>query len=168
MSAALLVVLAFLGSIWLQVSATGVLGGVSPLWQLLAMVLFVVRWRGLEVHFIAVALGLGADLFSSLPFGVNGLAYFLASFPLRYLSIKVLQGGVMVIPFITATVALGVKLVLVLLAVNLEGISIPGWHWWTRLLLFELLPTALLAAPLYQALLAMEFWWGIRLSERKQ
>lgn len=167
MRAGLLVLLAFLASLWLQVVTVGTLGSIAPQWQLLAMVLFVIRWRGLEVHFIAVALGLGADLYSNLPFGANGLVFFLASFPLRYLAIKVLQGGVLLIPLIAMLFALGVKIALYLLALNIEGLAIPGLHWWTKLALFELLPTALLAAPLFQVLIAVESWWGIRLSERR-
>ncbi len=125
------------------------------------------RWRGFETHILAAFFGLTADCFSSIPFGIYGLSFFLISFLIRWYAVKIFQGSNLVAVIITAVVAL-LNNLLVYFLLNLffaEGDI--TFRWLLRLISHEVLPTAILIVPSFHLLLGMETRFRVRLAERK-
>jgi rod shape-determining protein MreD len=133
----------------------------------LTSVLFCLRWRGSETYFFAVCCGLTADAFSTLPFGVFGLTFFVLSFFTRWYGIRIFQASTPSLIGLAAilTVMENLLTYLVLELVFDQGHITLGW-WWDVLTL-EVIPTSILAPPGFGLLQSLEKRYRIRLAERK-
>lgn len=133
----------------------------------LASCIFCLRWRGFETHFIAAFLGLTADCFSTIPFGISGFSFFLISFLLRWYGIRIYQGSAAVAVIISGVATLANHL-LVYLILNLffSGGEMT-FRWLGNLLSYEVLPTVILSAPCLLVFISLESRYKIRLAERK-
>lgn len=134
---------------------------------LLVSTMFCLHWRGSETYFLALLLGLTADCFSSIPFGIYGLSFYILSFLSRWYGIKMFQGTSPVFAmYIGITTFLMNCLVYLFLSVfftNNEFI----FKWIFNLVINQVIPTMVLAIPSFIILRKIESVYKIRLAERK-
>ncbi|MDX2471431.1 MAG: rod shape-determining protein MreD [SAR324 cluster bacterium] len=167
MRATWIVIGSLLFALWAKTSFFYYIPLLSPNLYLLFVVLFIIRWKGPEVYYIAAIFGIMADVYSTMSFGVYGFSFFLMSFPLRWYAIKMFQGSVFSLPILVGFLGLVLKLIIFVVGIGASqevGLKV-GWI--REMLLFEILPTALLAPYAYTALVILEKMGNIRLHERK-
>ena len=126
-----------------------------------------IRWKGFETHILAAFFGLTADCFSSIPFGIYGLSFFLISFFIRWYAVKIFQGSNLMASIITAVVSLLNNLLVYFLLNLFFAESDITFRWLLRLISREVIPTAILTIPSFHLLLMMEIRYRVRLAERK-
>ncbi|MBU2511708.1 hypothetical protein KJ966_10230 [bacterium] len=127
--------------------------------------IFCLHWRGVESHYIALVFGLTADCFSSLPFGIYGLTYFVISFAVRWYAIKIFQPSWITLPLMTGFFIL-VENGLVLLILD-TFFSVGEFSSWIKNILFhEAIPTMIFAIPAFRVLIFLEKRYRIHLAER--
>ena len=139
----------------------------NPNFFFLFTVLFVLRWKGPETIYIAMIFGLTADCFSSLPFGIYGLTYFLFAFLIRWYAVKMFEDDLITLPIIVGIMAF-INLLFIYFLIELFFDA--GWMsftWIRSILFYQVLPTAVLTIPGYKLFTALETRLVIRLSERK-
>ena len=154
-------------SLWAETYFLGLLTWFDPNLFLLSALLFILHWRGTEGHFIAVGFGLLADIYSSIPFGSFGLAFFLISFPARWYAVKIFQDALITLPVVVGVFSLACNGLVYLILYLLFGENRFTWFWMNDLVGRDAIPLAALSAPLYLALLRIEKRLDIRLSMRK-
>lgn len=150
-----------------ETSLFAVLPWFKPNLLFLFSCIFCLRWRGFETHLIAVVLGLTADSFSTIPFGIYGLSFLLISFFTRWYGIRIYQGAYAVVIAITGILTL-VNQLLVSFILNLfysSGEMTFSMLW--RILSFEVLPTIVLTIPCLRFFIYLESRFKLRLAERK-
>ena len=167
MRPALLAFLFWLTAIWFEPIISSIFYWFRPNLLFLFPILFCLHWRGHETIFISVIFGLTADSFSSLPFGTIGLTYVFFSIFLRWYAVKIYQESMMILPIVTAifTLAMNVLILLILLLLFSEKHLSVGWL--MDLIVYEVLPTAILAVPFFKLFTLIESKLQIRLVERK-
>lgn len=161
-----LLIFAFL-SLWAETYLLGLLTWFGPNLFLLSALAFVLHWRGPEVHYIAAGFGLLADVYSSVPFGLYGIAFLLISFPARWYAIKIFQEALITLPVVIGVLSLacnGLVYILLYLVVGEDRFNL---FWLNDLVVFDALPLAALSIPLYLLLLQLEDLLDIRLAQRK-
>lgn len=167
MSAVFVCVLFWFLSIIGETILTSALDWFSPNLFFLFPTILGLRWRGYETIYISTFFGVTADCFSTLPFGVFGLAFMLISLFTRWYSNKVFQSTTFTLPFITGFLSLVLNiLVLVLLYMLAEARSV-SFSWVRNLIIYQVFTTALLSIPCYWLLIWLEQKYKIRLAERK-
>ena len=154
-------------SLWAETYLLGFLTWFDPNLFLLSALLFILHWRGHEGHFIAAGFGLLADVYSSIPFGSYGLAFFLLSFPARWYAVKIFQDALITLPVVAGFFSLACNGLVYLILYLLFGENRFSWYWMNDLIGRDALPLAALSAPLYLLLLRLESQLDIRLSMRK-
>ncbi|OGG96702.1 MAG: hypothetical protein A2527_03870 [Candidatus Lambdaproteobacteria bacterium RIFOXYD2_FULL_50_16] len=154
-------------SLWAEAFLLGHLSWFSPNLFCLCALIFILHWRGPEVHFLAAFFGILADSFSSIPFGTYGLVFFLLSFPARWYAVKIFQEVVVTLPVLAGTFAMACHGLVYLLLFLLFGEDRASLVWVRNLIWADILPTAALIWPYYLALLFMEERLNINLSQRK-
>ena len=167
MAAGFLVAVLFFFAQWGETAIYNLIPAVNPSLHFLGALLLILRWRGPETYFLAALFGLGNDIFSSLPFGVSGLLFFVASFPLRWYSIKIFQGSVMVLPFLVGFTLFVMQILTLGLVYLIEDLGQTSWVWLRDLFFFNILPSMVIAPFLYRGMEWTEHFYRIRLSERK-
>ena len=132
----------------------------------LVAIIFCIHWRGPESYYVALIFGLTADCFSTLPFGIYGLTYFLLSFIMRWYAIKIYQEALITLPFVAGIFTLVMN---GLVLITLKTIFSVGefTSWFTNIMFNEVIPTAVVAIPVLKGLIFLEKRYRIRLSERK-
>lgn len=128
--------------------------------------LLILRWKGPETWFIAAFFGLTRDVFSSAPFALFGMSAFLSSFMSRWAAIKIFQESPLAIAahFGFFGLSAGVISSIFLWLIRQENLFI---HVFKHNLWFEILPTAIVAVPLYYLFKWMDIYFRISLAERK-
>ncbi len=129
-------------------------------------VIFSIHWRGSEGYFIATLMGLTADCFSTLPFGIYGLSYFILSFPMRWYAVKIYQEALITLPFVVGIFTLVMNaLVLGFLKTFFSQGEFNSWL--GNVLFNEVIPSGIMAIPALVMLRNLEKRYRIHLSERK-
>jgi rod shape-determining protein MreD len=131
----------------------------------LVSLVFCLHWRGEETYFISLLFGLTADCFSTLPFGIYGLTFFILSFLIRWYAIKIYQEALITLPLVTGILILLLNaLVLIILDTFFSvGDIASSFH---KIVFNEALPTAILSIPVLKGLKFLEKRYKIHLSER--
>ncbi|MDH5560565.1 MAG: hypothetical protein OEY59_06875, partial [Deltaproteobacteria bacterium] len=111
--------------------------------------------------------GLTADGFSSLPYGVYGLSYFICSFFIRWYGIKIFNGYLLIVPILAGFFTLVLSSMVYFIESFFFVQKVLTLKWIQSLILFEVLPTALIAVPLFQLLIMIDARLKLRLAERK-
>ena len=126
--------------------------------------LFIFRWKGPEGLFLAAFYGLTVDSFSMTPFSLFAISFFLTSFLSRWFAVRMFQENVLNI------------LVFTLLLGTLNHIITHFIYWdgsgffrlfFSRFLIRDMLPTSMVAMPIYLLIVKTDGILKIRLSERK-
>jgi rod shape-determining protein MreD len=128
--------------------------------------IFCVHWRGPETYFIALVFGLTADCFSTLPFGIYGLSYFILSFFIRWYAIKVFLEALITLPFLVGIFTLVLNGSVLLILNTFFSIG-EFSSWFSNVVFNEVIPTAVLAIPAFKSLNYLEKRYKIHLSERR-
>jgi|GEM_PF-2307691 len=153
-------------AIWGETYFFGKMGLIYPSLFLLFPMVLILRWRGTESYVLAIIFGLTADCFSTLPFGIYGMIFFLLAFPLRAYALQIFQQNSLTI-VLTCTFFATLSNLLLYLTLDL---IFGGEHWslalMNHLFFAEILPTGLLAYPTYLAVLKFEKTLNLRLAER--
>jgi len=150
-----------------ETAAFSVFSWIQPNLLFLFSTLFCLHWRGNETHFIAVWFGLTADCFSTIPFGVFGLSFFLFSFLSRWYAIKIFQETAPTAIVVTAVFTVGENVLAFVLLDLFFDWGLFNLIWLRDMLLMEMLPTAILVGPSLSLLRKFERRYRIRLAERK-
>jgi len=163
----ILTILFWLLAIWFEPTLSSLFSWFKPNLMFLFSVIICFRWRGNETLFISMVFGLTADSFSSLPFGTMGLTFFLFSLFLRWYAVKIFQNSMISLPIIVGilTLTINIFILLILLFIFDEQHFSVGWL--KNLILFEVVPTAVLAVPCFKLFTTIETKLRIRLAERK-
>ena len=125
------------------------------------------RWRGYETIYISVFFGMTADCFSTLPFGVFGMAFMLISFFTRWYSNKIFQSTVVTLPLITGFLSLILNILVLFLLYMLAEARTVSFIWIKDMVIYQVFTTTLLSIPCYWLLILLEQKYKIRLAERK-
>lgn len=131
-----------------------------------AVMAFCLRWKGSEVYFIALLFGLTADCFSTLPFGIYGLSFFLVSFLIRIYAIKIFEESL----FITFISTGGFLIIMTLVVVMMlkTFFVIGDFSGWFNVVLFhEIIPTMIISMVFYRILVHLDAYFKIHLADRK-
>ncbi|MCP4296944.1 MAG: rod shape-determining protein MreD [Proteobacteria bacterium] len=152
--------------VWVETFITGPFTLSNPNLFFLVPMIFILRWRGIESYTIAIIFGLTSDSFSSLPFGTNGLGFFLMAFPLRFYGIKIFQFSSLTLPITIAFFTAFYSLIQfgILNFFSTKGIKITDWlnHYFFS----EILWTSIFSYPVFQIVVRLEKKFNIHLAER--
>ena len=151
--------------VWFETAVTGRFALINPNFFLLIPMVFILRWRGIEGYVIAIIWGLTADSFSSLPFGTNGLVFYLIALPLRYYGIKIFQySGITLLLTTTFFTALNGLIQFIIFTFSVKSVDISGWF--NRFFISEIIWTGIFSYPVYQTLIKLDKRFNIHLAER--
>lgn len=153
-------------SILLETTVFALISWFQPSLFFLMATIFCLHWRGEESYFIALLFGLTADCFSTLPFGIFGLTYFILAFFMRWYAIKIYQEAMITLPMVSGILVLFLNaMVLVILNTffSVDYLS-SGFQ---KVVFFEAIPTAILSIPVLKGLVFLEKRYKLHLSERK-
>lgn len=153
-------------SIVLETTVFSISNWFQPSLHFLAVVIFCLHWRGSEVYYISTLFGLTADCFSTLPFGIFGVTYFVLSFPMRWYAIKIYQEAFITLPLVVGAFTLIMDAVVLILLKTFFSFG-EFSNWLSRVIFNEVIPTAILAIPCLMYLIYLEKRYRIHLSERK-
>ncbi|MDT8447393.1 MAG: rod shape-determining protein MreD [bacterium] len=154
-------------SLWAETYLLGLLTWFGPNLFLLSALVFILHWRGPEVHFVALLFGLLADSYSSIPFGLYAMAMLILSFPARWYAIKIFQEALITLPVLAGVFSLACNGLIYLLLYLLVDENRFSLFWLNDLFGRDALPLAALSIPFYLLLLFLEDRLDIRLAERK-
>lgn len=129
--------------------------------------IFCLRWKGFETHFIAVFLGLTADSFSTAPFGVFGFSFLLISFVTRWYAIRIFQGSYLVVAIIAGILTLANQLLVCLFIDLFYSGNYLTFRWLWDTLISGVIPTVVVSIPCFRLFVYLEARYKIRLAERK-
>ncbi len=128
--------------------------------------IFCLRWRGFETHFIAAFLGLTADCFSTIPYGIYGFSFLLISFFTRWYAVRIFQGSIFVASVFVAVATLLNSLLAFFILKLFDSGGQMTFYWLMRLISHEVMPTVVLCFPSYKLMVYLESHYKIRLAER--
>lgn len=129
--------------------------------------IFCLRWRGFETLMLAVLLGLTADCFSTIPFGIYGFSFFLIAIFTRWYAIKIYQGAHFITAIIVALLLLLQHLLVFLILSLLFSQGEISFRWLGNLIAYDVVPTFLLSVPCLRLFMYLEFRFKLQLTERR-
>jgi len=161
------VLIYYLFAIWGEAYLSNLISWFKPDLFFLFATILCLHWKGTETLFIYLFFGITADCFSSLPFGLFGLTFFMFAFFTRWYAVKIYQDYLFTLPIICGFFTFAVNLVVFLVNYLIFSDKLINFNWIQNLIIYQVLPVAVLTIPSYLILLKIEAKFKIKLSLRK-